>query len=60
MQIFINTEDYELWIIVTKGPYIPMTTVDGKVVKKVEDQYTQEDFAELSKNCKTMHILFTV
>ena len=53
--MFIKTKDYELWNIVTKGPYAPMTTVDGKMVKKTEEQYTQEDFARLSKNCKAMH-----
>jgi len=35
-----------------------MTTVDGKMVKKNEEQYTQEDFARLSKNYKVMHILY--
>jgi len=58
MQMFIKTEDYELWNIITKGPYVPMTTVDEKLAKKNEDQYTQEDFAKLLKNCKAMHILY--
>jgi len=56
--MFIKTEDYELWNIITKGPYVPMTTVDGKTIKKTEDQYTQEDFTRLSKNYKAMHILY--
>jgi len=56
--MFIKTEDHELWNIVTKGLYVPMTTVDGKIVKKTEEQYTQEDFVRLSKNCKAMHILY--
>ena len=47
MQMFIKTEDYELWNIVTKGPYVPQITIDGKTVAKIEDQYTQEDFARL-------------
>ena len=50
MQMFIKTEDYELRNIITKGPYVPVTTVDGKTVKKTEEQYTQEDVARLS-NC---------
>jgi len=58
MQMFIKTEDYELWNIVTKGPYVPQITIDGKTVTKTEDQYTQEDFARLSKNYKAMHILY--
>ena len=58
MQMFIKTEDYELWNIVTKGPYVPQITIDGKTITKTEDEYTQEDFARLSKNCKAMHILY--
>ena len=56
--MFIKTEDYELWNIVTKGPYVPQVTIDGKTVAKSEEQYTQEDFVRLSKNCKAMHILY--
>jgi len=58
MQVFIRTEDYELWNIVTKGLYVPKTTIDGKTVMKTKDQYAQEDFARLSKNYKAMHILY--
>jgi len=47
MQMFIKIEDYELWNIITKGPYVPMTTIDGTTVKKTEEQYTQEDFTRL-------------
>ena len=35
-----------------------MTTIDGKIVKKTEEQYTQQNFSRLSKNCKAMHILY--
>jgi len=38
--MFIKAEDYELWNIVTKGPFVPMTTVEGKSDKKNEDQCT--------------------
>jgi len=38
-----QAKDYELWNIIIKGPYVQITTVDGKVVKKTEDRYTQED-----------------
>ena len=37
MQIFIKTEDYELWNIVTNRPYVPMTTIDGKTQPKTEN-----------------------
>ena len=58
MQMFMKTKDYELWNIITKGPYVPMTTIDGTTVKKTEEQYTQEDFTRLLKNYKAMHILY--
>ena len=42
----------------TKGPYIPTTMVGGETITKTKDQYIQEDFARLLKNCKGMHILY--
>jgi len=47
MQMFIKTKDYELSNIVTKGSYVPMTTVDGKMVEKTEEQYIQEIWDKL-------------
>ena len=58
MQIFIKTENYELWNIVTKEPYVLEAIIDGKSQPKTEEQYTQEDFAKLSKNFKAMNILY--
>jgi len=37
MQMFIKIEDCELWNIVVKGPYIPKTTIGGKLTEKTED-----------------------
>jgi len=54
--MFTKIEDYELWNVVMKCICIPMTTVNEKLVKKTEDQYTQEDFVKLLKNCKDIHI----
>ena len=30
IQMFIKTKVYELWNIVTKGPYVPQIAIDGK------------------------------
>ena len=57
-QMFIKTEDYKLWNIVTNEPYVLQITIDGKILAKTEDQYTPEAFARLSKHCKAMHILY--
>jgi len=40
MQMFIKTEDYELWNIMTREPYVLQITIDGKTVTKTEEQYT--------------------
>jgi len=54
MQMFIKTEDYELWNIVTKGRHIPQTMIDGKSIMKIEDQYarkTLQDFQKIIRLC---------
>ena len=38
MQMFIKTGDYEFKNTVPKGPYLPKTTVDGRLVKKTKYQ----------------------
>ena len=58
MQMFIKIEDYKLWNITKKGAHIWKTTINGKLVKKTKDQYTQVDFVKLLKICKAMHILY--
>ena len=37
MQMFIKTEDYELWNIVTKGPYIPQITIMERPLQKLKN-----------------------
>jgi len=34
--MFIKIEYYELWNIVMKGPCIPKTIIDGKLVEKMK------------------------
>ena len=42
----------------TRGLLVLMTTVDGKVMEKTEDQYTDANFVNLSKNLEG-HEYFT-
>ena len=56
--MFIKTGYYEFKNTVAKGPYLPKTTVNRRLVQKTKDQCTQEDFVGLSKNCKVVHILY--
>jgi len=49
LQIFIKTENYELWSSVTRGLFVLMTTVEGKAMEKTKDQYTNSYFMKFSK-----------
>jgi len=53
MENYIQAEDYQLWVIIEKGPLVPMetTTSGSKVPKKVES-YESEDFRMMEKNVK--------
>ena len=53
MENYIQAEDYQLWVIIEKGPLKPMetTTSGSKVPKKVES-YESEDFRMMEKNVK--------
>ena len=40
MENYIQANDYELWMIIMNGPYIPMkTTKEGKTVAKKPEEF---------------------
>ena len=58
MQMFIIDQDIELWDIIKKGPKTPLKTVDGALVPKTESEYTQADLENISKNYRSMNLLY--
>ena len=58
MQMFIIDQDIELWDIIKKGPKTPLKTVDGVLVPKTESEYTQADLENISKNYRSMNLLY--
>ena len=53
MKNYIQVDDYELWMIIENGPYIPMkTTEDGKTVPKKPTEFNSDDFKKLEKNAR--------
>ena len=59
MKMFVIDQDMELWDIIIKGPKIPMKTKeDGESVPKSEDEFTQTDLEQVSKNYKAMNLIY--
>jgi len=59
MENYIQADDYELWMIIVNGPYIPMKTMEGgkTVAKKLEEFYSK-DFKKIEKNAKAKKLLY--
>ena len=59
MEDFIQAEDYELWVRITKGPLIPtITDSEGNKVPKPADTYNEADYKMLGKNAKLSAFLY--
>ncbi|GAV70598.1 UBN2 domain-containing protein, partial [Cephalotus follicularis] len=58
MTIFIQSLDYQLWIIITNGPEIPTKIVDGQRVLKIKSEYNDHDYKPLQLNAKAKHVIF--
>ena len=59
MENYIQDDDYELWMIIENGPYIPMkTTEEGKTVPKKPTEFDSDDFKKLEKNTIAKKLLY--
>ena len=59
MENYIQVDDYELWMIIVNGPYIPMkTTEDGKTVAKKSEEFDFQDFKKMEKNATAKKLLY--
>ena len=59
MEDFIQAEDYELCVRITKGPLIPtITDSEGNKVPKPADTYNEADYKMLGKNAKLSAFLY--
>jgi len=59
MENYIQADDYELWMIIVNGSYIPMnTTEDGKAIANKLKEFDSEDFKKMEKNAKAQKLLY--
>ena len=50
---YIQADDYELWVLIKKGPLIPKKAIeDGKITPEEPEEFNAEDFRMMEKNAK--------
>ncbi|KAK5771656.1 hypothetical protein PVK06_047889 [Gossypium arboreum] len=58
MKLFIQTNNYEVWRIITNGSLIPMKRVEGVIIPKEEGEWDNNDSIKIQLNAKAMYTLF--
>ena len=57
-KIYLQSIDYNLWLIVAKGPYVPMKNVDNVDKPKLEEEYDENEMKKCSFNAKAINCLY--
>ncbi|VFQ96690.1 unnamed protein product, partial [Cuscuta campestris] len=58
MRIFIQPNDYKLWLIVKNGCGVPMKKVGEVNVPKTEEEFTDEDCKKMELNAKAINMIY--
>jgi len=59
MENYILADDYELWMIIKNGPYIPMkATEDAQTICKKSNEFDSNDFKKMEKNAMAKKLLY--
>ncbi|VFQ93989.1 unnamed protein product [Cuscuta campestris] len=58
MRIFIQSNDYKLWLIVKNGCGVPMKKVGEVNVPKTEEEFTDEDCKKMELNTKAINMIY--
>ncbi|VFQ76634.1 unnamed protein product [Cuscuta campestris] len=58
IRIFIQSNDYKLWLIVKNGCNVPMKKVGEVDFPKIEEEYTDEDCKKMELNAKAISMIY--
>jgi hypothetical protein len=58
MSIFLQSIDYDLWNIVSEGPFVPTKIVNGESKPKEPREYNDDDRKKMSLNAKAINMLY--
>jgi len=57
-KIFIQSVDFDLWLVIKNGPKIPKIMIDGEESVKSEDEFNDEDKKNMEIEAKAKNILW--
>ena len=58
MKIYLQSIDYELWLNVSKGPYIPIKIVNKIEELKLENEFDEHDIKKCSFMASAINYLY--
>jgi len=59
MENYIQADDYELWMIIENGLYIPVRiTEDWKTIPKKPHEFDSDDCRKMGKNARAKKLLY--
>ncbi|VFQ74654.1 unnamed protein product, partial [Cuscuta campestris] len=58
MRIFIQSNDYDSWLVIKHGETVPTKIVDGVLVPKLETEYTSNDKKNMQLNARAINFLY--
>ncbi|VFQ78083.1 unnamed protein product [Cuscuta campestris] len=58
MRIFIQSNDYDSWLVIKHGETVPTKIVDGILVPKLETEYTSNDKKKMQLNARAINFLY--
>ncbi|VFQ79638.1 unnamed protein product [Cuscuta campestris] len=58
MRIFIQSNDYDSWMVIKHGETVPTKIVDGVLVPKLETKYTSNDMKKMQLSARAINFLY--
>ena len=59
MENCIQADDYEFWMIIKSGPYIPVRIREyGKTIPKKAHKFDSDDYRKMEKNARLKKLLY--
>jgi len=58
IKIFVQSIDFDLWLVIKNGPKIPKKMIDGEELEKSEDEFSDEDKKIMEREAKAKNILY--
>ncbi|VFQ64297.1 unnamed protein product, partial [Cuscuta campestris] len=58
MRIFIQSNDYDSWLVIKHGETVPTKIVNGVLFPKLETEYTSNDKKKMQLNARAINFLY--